>query len=153
MISKLKKISPLVMLMLLFTLSCGVKKNTTTPIFRHINLNFGERIELGDNFDDKEYLVNIIAESHFLKSTYFVGAESIEIILDDKKNVSKIIFQYNESTEKEKKIKSYTEDFGTPTLESGKAIWNDSKTQFEIYSLLLNDKEVIYSKLINMNKN
>ena len=98
----------------------------------------------------KEHLTEKINDSRFIKDGVFGGAESIEVIIDAQNKISKLIFEYDESIDKNNKIESYVKDLGIPIVKSGKAIWNDGKTQFEIYTKRKKGKNITYSKLIDL---
>ena len=140
-----------ILMISIILMSCGVSKNVNTvSIFRYINLNNNERMVLGSSFLGKEHLTEKLNDSIFIKDGVFSGAESIEVIIDARNKISKLIFEYDESLDKNNKIESYVKDLGIPIVKSGKAIWNDEKTQFEIYTKRKKGKKITYSKLIDL---
>ena len=149
----MKNILPLFLISLFFVSSCGVTKNVKTKtIFRHINLGSYGQIKLGDKFTDFEHLVSKTNNSYYLKDGIFGGAESIEFMVNNYGNISEVIFEYHESIKKDTQITSYQEDLGTPSIRSGKAIWNDGKTQFEIYNQKVQNGNITFSKLVDLKK-
>ena len=131
--------------------SCGVRKNVSTnSLFRHINLGAYGRIELGENLESKKNLIFENNNRYFLKNGIFGGAKSIELFKNDVGIIEEIVFEYNESVGLESQISSYSEDFGSPIMKSGKAIWRDGKTQFVIYNVKLEKNYVVYSKITDL---
>ncbi len=132
--------------------ACGIKKNVSADsIFRHINLGAYGRIELGQNLESKKNLIIENNNQYLLKDGIFGGAKSIELIKNDNGLIKEFVFEYDESVTLESQISSYREDFGSPIMKSGKAIWNDGKTQFEIYSEIVNERETTFSKIVDLN--
>jgi len=142
----MKKVLQFVFLILL-TQACGVIKNTDKIIFRHINLNRPHgTINLEVQKSEIEKLIENRNGRFFLKDHTFGFAKTIELKFDIKNSLKKAIFSYPSNWDKNLEIQEYQSLLGKPYFKNGKTIWNDGKTQFEIYT---KDNQS-YSQLIDL---
>ncbi len=148
------KINHSIILLVLIFISCGTNKKinykteNTKEIFRHVNLNFGNKILLKESFDKIKDLTYVLEGNIYVKENLFGFVESIQLLFNEENRLSEVIFEYSKSKSKAELIDSYSEDLGKPVFDSDRAFWEDKKTRFEILYDSRNNK--LYSKMIDI---